>query len=121
MQEYEANASKHTEEGLQQLLDYLQYNPTVYYDILAKRSREESDNAGLFSYLRNRITEWYTGGADAGGSVDPEEAKRQLSGLKNSIVKSFNYSQGSFYYFCWTEIVAYSFCTNQVNEVEIVK
>jgi len=89
--EYEENASRNTETGLKDLLEYLQYNPTVYYEIMAKRKREELDNAGFLSYLRSRLTEWYTGSSTE--TVDPEQAKKQLNDLKDSIVKSFNYCQ----------------------------
>jgi hypothetical protein len=89
--EYEENSSKNTEAGLQQLLEYLKYNPTAYYEILAKRKKEESDNAGFFAYLTTRLAQWYTGSTE---TVDQDEAKKKLSELKGDIVKSFNYCQG---------------------------
>lgn len=51
-EEYEDQASKCTEDGLAELIKYLDKNPASYRRVMSSRKKENEENAGLFSYAK---------------------------------------------------------------------
>lgn len=95
IEEYESIGNTSTELSLQQLLQYLDHNPTAFFDILTKKKEEEKDSSGFFALLKSKLTSWYLGAsAGNGGDLDIKEAKMKLKELKENLVKSYNYAQG---------------------------
>ena len=95
--EFEHQANKHTEEALKKLLDYLEYNPTPYYNVLRRREQEEAENANMLSYLKTKLKVMYYG-ENYTGNFDPKAGKEKLEEFKKAVEESYNYSQGMSYW-----------------------
>lgn len=55
VEEYESQAYSCTEEALLELMQHLENTPESYHRVMAKRKKEEEEEAGMLSYLRVRI------------------------------------------------------------------
>lgn len=93
LEEYDRVGNTTTECALQQLIDYLEYNPTAFFDILVKKRQEEFDNSGMFALLKAKLSEWYFGRSSS-RELDIDEAKETLHKLKENLIRSYNYAQG---------------------------
>ncbi len=94
VKEYEEQASKATEDGIAEIIRYLEYNPTAYYNILRKRKREELENGGVFSWLKVKMMSAVLGDEFV-EQIDPAEAKQKMSELKEEMISAYNYSEGT--------------------------
>ena len=91
--EHDRLASDYTQKALAELINYLEYNPTAYHNILRKRKREDAENSGVFSWLKVKVLSSVYGDEHV-EKLDDGEAKMKLSSLKNDIMSSYNYSEG---------------------------
>lgn len=92
-EEHEKQASDYTQKALAELIEYLEYNPTAYHNILRKRKREDAENAGVFSWLKVKMLSTMFGD-EYPEKLDESEVKGKLSTLKEEIISSYNYAEG---------------------------
>ena len=91
--DYEKQASDYTQNALAELIEYLEYNPTAYHNILRKRKREDAESGGVFSFLKAKMLTTIFGDEYL-EKLDESEAKKKLSALKDDIRSSYDYAEG---------------------------
>lgn len=91
VEEYEKIGDVTTEIALRELLEYLEYNPTAFFDILEKKRKEEIDS-GIFTMLKAKLSEYF--GWSSSHEINKDGSRLKLRELKENIVKSYNYGQG---------------------------
>ena len=95
-EDFEKQASDYTQDALAELLQYLEYNPTAYHNILRKRKREDAESGGIFSYLKAKmLTTMF--GDEYLERLDQKEAKQKMAKLKDDIRSSYDYAEGEVY------------------------
>ena len=92
LEEYDKQSSLSTERAITDLIKYLEYNPSQFYDTLRKRKKEQQENAGVLSFLKVKILSMVLG--DDYIDVSPEEARQKLQEFKEEMIKAYNYAQG---------------------------
>ena len=92
-EDFEKQGSEYTQNALAELIEYLEYNPTAYHNILRKRKREDAENGGIFSWLKAKMLSTIKGDEYL-ERLDRNEAKGKLCTLKDDIISSYNYSEG---------------------------
>jgi len=91
-EDFEKQASDYTQDALAELLQYLEYNPTAYHNILRKRKREDAESGGIFSYLKAKmLTTMF--GDEYLERLDQKEAKQKMAKLKDDIRSSYDYAE----------------------------
>ena len=95
-EDFEKQASDYTENALAELIEYLEYNPTAYHNILRKRKREDAEKGGILSYIKAKMLTTVFGDEYL-ERVDEREAKQKLAALKDDIRSSYDYAEGYFH------------------------
>lgn len=91
--EFERQSSVQTENALKELLDYLEDNPTAFYDVVAKRKKDEVEsNNGFFGFLKFQMMSWLYS-QEKLGALTSREAKEKFSEFKENVIKSYDYGQ----------------------------
>ena len=91
--DYEKEGSDYTQQALTQLIQYLEYNPTAYHNVLRKRKREDAENAGVFSWLKVKMLSTVYGEEHCENMSD-DALRQKLTSLKSEMVSSYNYAEG---------------------------
>lgn len=95
-EDFEKQASDYTQNALAELIEYLEYNPTAYHNILRKRKREDAEKGGVFSFLKAKMLTTIFGDEYL-EKIDESEAKKKLSALKDDIRCSYDYAEGDLF------------------------
>eukprot|EP00794_Sanderia_malayensis_P014196 gene14196-15677_t len=91
-EEYDKQASEATESAIAELIQYLEYNPTAYHNVLRKRKREEQENAGVLSWMKVKMLSTIFG-VEYVEKIDEDEARAKISSLKKEMISAYDYSE----------------------------
>ena len=93
-QEHEKQVAETTQQAVADLIKYLEYNPTAYYNILRKRKREDKENEGVVSWMKVKMLS-VIHGEDYCEQLEPGEGRLKLASLKDEMIDVYDYAEGT--------------------------
>ncbi|ELU04067.1 hypothetical protein CAPTEDRAFT_225596 [Capitella teleta] len=90
VEQFDSQGLSETEKALNDLIAYMEKDPTVFKKIIASRKKEELSQKGLVSYLKSRIMNKISG---RHGDVTEDECQEKVAEVSNGIIMVYNYAQ----------------------------
>lgn len=92
-EEFETQASEETYKALNELMEYIEKNPSKYTTILKQKKKDEYESSSSVSFLKSRFMSAIGMSDYLPCSVNEDECQEKLQELKSNMCKAFNYSQ----------------------------